>query len=256
MSVARFPRTLKVLELNNCHSNGSSVRRQHFFHRINDLLVDLVSLSLINCSWFDPHDLIVFSKLPNLKKLRLRGCASMKECVPYASMAARFGFHKLKFLDLSLTPVSDSDVGCFNFTRTLKELYLECPVHLRNQRRNSSLPQPPEVRSNEPNAEIERLQQQDPLEIPLEPDDEDEANLPAPIIPIEEMPDPPNLATIQNNYPPPFNVNPNLNHAVMRHNIRYDVRNENVNGRNVFHFVLPSANRSGNPDHGPRDVGK
>lgn len=41
-------------------------------------------------------------------------------------MAARFGFKKLEYLDLRFTPITDSDVQCFNMVLTLKELLLEC----------------------------------------------------------------------------------------------------------------------------------
>lgn len=93
----------------------------------------LQELSLERCTWFETHDLIMFSKLPNLKKLNLRGCVSLKECVPYGSIATRFGFRKLESLDIRDTPISDSDIQCFNITTTLRELLMECPVDLRNQ---------------------------------------------------------------------------------------------------------------------------
>lgn len=34
-------------------------------------------------------------------------------------------------MDIRDTPVSDSDIQCFNITTTLRELYIECPQHLR-----------------------------------------------------------------------------------------------------------------------------
>lgn len=48
------------------------------------------------CNWFETHDLVLFSKIPNLKKLSLRGCENLKDCVPYGSIAGRFGFKKLE----------------------------------------------------------------------------------------------------------------------------------------------------------------
>lgn len=93
----------------------------------------LQELSLERCTWFETHDLIMFSKLPHLKKLNLRGCVSLKECVPYGSIATRFGFRKLESLDIRDTPISDSDIQCFNITTTLRELLMECPIDLRNQ---------------------------------------------------------------------------------------------------------------------------
>lgn len=104
-----------------------------FFNRIDIHMKHLQELSLERCTWFETHDLIMFSKLPNLKKLNLRGCMSLKECVPYGSIATRFGFRKLESLDIRDTPISDSDIQCFNITTTLRELLMECPVDLRNQ---------------------------------------------------------------------------------------------------------------------------
>jgi hypothetical protein len=73
-----------------------------------------------------------FSKIINLKKLSLKGCTSLKDCVPYGSIATRFGFKKLEILDIRDTPVSDSDIQSFNMTKTLKELLMECPTGYRD----------------------------------------------------------------------------------------------------------------------------
>uniref|UniRef100_A0A182SJT2 Uncharacterized protein n=1 Tax=Anopheles maculatus TaxID=74869 RepID=A0A182SJT2_9DIPT len=97
-------------------------------------LVRLEELTIEYCAWFDTHDFMVLSKLPNLRYLSLKGCANIKDSVPYASLATRFGFKKLEVLDLRDTPISDSDVSCFNIVHSLKELRLECPEHLRTER--------------------------------------------------------------------------------------------------------------------------
>lgn len=131
-SITEFPNTIKKLVFCACEVNFASPARA-FFNRIDIHMKDLQELSLEQCTWFETHDLIMFSKLPNLKKLNLRGCASLKECVPYGSIATRFGFRKLESLDIRDTPISDSDIQCFNITTTLRELLMECPVELRNQ---------------------------------------------------------------------------------------------------------------------------
>ncbi|KAL9704721.1 hypothetical protein quinque_008239 [Culex quinquefasciatus] len=43
-------------------------------------------------------------------------------------------FDPLQTLDLRDTPISDSDVSCFNIVQSLKELLLECPEYLRTER--------------------------------------------------------------------------------------------------------------------------
>lgn len=39
---------------------------------------------------------MALSKVPHLRYLSLKGCANMKDSVPYASIATRFGFKKLE----------------------------------------------------------------------------------------------------------------------------------------------------------------
>ncbi|XP_076241529.1 uncharacterized protein LOC143183719 isoform X2 [Calliopsis andreniformis] len=88
-------------------------------------------LILSNCQWLTPHSLLGISKMPNLKELRLNSCHSLGECVAYAGLATRFGFKKLEILDLRDTALSDSEVGFFNYTKTLTHLYLEYPSSLQ-----------------------------------------------------------------------------------------------------------------------------
>lgn len=109
---------------------------QMFFHRIDTHMARLEELCLEESYWFETHDLVLFSKMPELRVLNLNGSNSMTHCVPYASIASRYGFKKLEVLDLRNTPVSDSDIQCFNITSTLKELLLECPRNLRDDGRS------------------------------------------------------------------------------------------------------------------------
>lgn len=87
----------------------------------------LEELRLEYCNFFESNDIMPFSKLQNLKTLSLRGCGKMQNCVPYLSLACRFGFPALKVFDLRETKVSDGELQCLNAIKTLKELYLEHP---------------------------------------------------------------------------------------------------------------------------------
>lgn len=113
---------------------------QMFFHRIDTHMARLEELCLEDSYWFETHDLVLFSKMPELRVLNLNGSSSMTHCVPYASIASRYGFKRLEVLDLRNTPVSDSDIQCFNITSTLKELLLECPRNLRDDVRIPNQP--------------------------------------------------------------------------------------------------------------------
>lgn len=106
-------------------------RSPRLFQRIDEHLQLLEEISLEKCPWFETHDLVVFSKLPHLKRLILRGCTSLKGCVPYGSIATRFGFKCLQYLDVRDTPITDSDIQCFNVTSTLREILMDCPDSLR-----------------------------------------------------------------------------------------------------------------------------
>lgn len=127
IGIANFPPKLKSLTLNNCYLSANHNPRSSFFSKINFHFKNLEELAVEHCNWFDTHDLIAFSKIPNLKYLSLRGCSSFKDCVPYGSIATRFGFQSLEVLDVRETPVTDSDIQCFNMTKSLKELRLQCP---------------------------------------------------------------------------------------------------------------------------------
>uniref|UniRef100_A0A182N8D4 F-box domain-containing protein n=1 Tax=Anopheles dirus TaxID=7168 RepID=A0A182N8D4_9DIPT len=142
IGINMFPHTLRALTLKKCALSVYNIHTplmlqphtRSILSNIYKHLVRLEELTIEYCAWFDTHDLLVLSKLPNLRYLSLKGCVNIKDSVPYASLATRFGFKKLEVLDLRDTPISDSDISCFNTVQSLKELRLECPEHLRTER--------------------------------------------------------------------------------------------------------------------------
>lgn len=94
IQLTHFPSTLRRLNLIECCTIAP--RSTRLFTHIDEAMPLLEELSLEKCSWFETHDLVVFSKLPQLKRLILRGCMSLRSCVPYGSIACRFGFPKLE----------------------------------------------------------------------------------------------------------------------------------------------------------------
>lgn len=53
-------------------------------------------LDLSGCQWFHAHSFLALSKSKTLKELHLKGCLGIEDCVPYASLAATFGFPSLE----------------------------------------------------------------------------------------------------------------------------------------------------------------
>lgn len=94
IQISQFPEMLKRLVFNGCLIKQP--RSPRLFNKIDQHLHFLEELSLEKCDWFETHDLVVLSKLMHLKRLNLRGCPSLKEFVPYGSIAARFGFKNLE----------------------------------------------------------------------------------------------------------------------------------------------------------------
>ncbi|XP_014093042.3 uncharacterized protein [Bactrocera oleae] len=136
--IVHFPKTLKRLVFKDCNI-CKPPEEQTVFSGIHTHLVNLEELGIEFCSWFEPYYIMMISKIPSLRWLSLKGCPRLGDFIPYGSMAARFGFKKLEYLDLRFTPITDSDVQCFNMVLTLKELLLECPLNMRANDTKTSL---------------------------------------------------------------------------------------------------------------------
>ncbi|XP_016918450.1 uncharacterized protein LOC108001770 isoform X1 [Apis cerana] len=141
IQITDFPSTIEKLSLEGCKMGYLRSNKSYFF-KMNFHMPNLTCLILSNCQWFTPHSLLVISKMPKLKELRLNSCHRLGECVAYTSLATRFGFKTLEILDLRDTALGDSEVGCFSCTKTLTHLYLECPSSLRNAELPDSEPRP------------------------------------------------------------------------------------------------------------------
>ncbi|XP_055906653.1 uncharacterized protein LOC129941911 [Eupeodes corollae] len=132
IQIQDFPKDLRRLVFRDVYvrwpDNAPTV-----FQKLDKSLLWLEELRVESCTWFHPYDIMLFSKCPSLKFLSLRGCQNLSDFVPYGSMASRFGFKKLEHLDVRDTPITDSDLQCFNAVLTLKELLLQCPVRLRKK---------------------------------------------------------------------------------------------------------------------------
>ena len=69
-------------------------------YSLNDgFIYQLIDVSY--CQWFDPWFLVPLAKCRNLKVLLMVGCRNMKDIIPYASIAATYGYRKLEVRLLS-----------------------------------------------------------------------------------------------------------------------------------------------------------
>lgn len=276
VTILNFPIQLRHFSVNRCEIICSEKRQNRrdvsFFSGINSHLKDLTRLYVENCNWFDTHDLIAFSKLPTLKELSLCGCNSFKECVPYGSIATRFGFRTLEVLDVRNTPVTDSDIQCFNMTKSLKELRLQCPEPKVNETTTTGASGEGSTTSGASSS-------------PLRISEESAAPIPppqpvAPAHPIERQvinvhlrrldrgaarPNEPGVdpaPPVGNNHIPEI-VREDADGAVIQagnNNVRINIRNQNVQGRNVIHIAIRNSHNCGrnqdnnNPEAGPNNA--
>ncbi|XP_012219174.1 uncharacterized protein [Linepithema humile] len=148
IQITDFPCTIEKLSLKGCKMDYLQSNKSYFF-KMDLHMPNLTCLILTKCNWFTPHSLLVISKIPKLKELRLNSCHRLGECVAYASLATRFGFKTLEILDLRDTSLGDSEVGCFSSTKTLTHLYLECPT-LGHEDRESEIVQQRQQRQRQP----------------------------------------------------------------------------------------------------------
>ncbi|XP_073974912.1 uncharacterized protein isoform X2 [Rhodnius prolixus] len=117
-----FPSSVEHLGIRNCIMINLPQERSYFL-KLNKTLPKLKVLDLTGNEWFPTHSLLALSKSSSLEELILTGC-NVTDALPYASLAANFGFCSLKALDLRNTNVSDIEVTCFNRMSTLRHLYL------------------------------------------------------------------------------------------------------------------------------------
>lgn len=113
LKIQHFPPSLRCLIFNACEVSN---RPPRLFYKIDQHFNYLEELSLENCRWFETHDFVSFSKLPHLKRLNLRGCVKLKRCVPYASIATRFGFKSLEVISEVLFYIQWKNINPFHLS--------------------------------------------------------------------------------------------------------------------------------------------
>lgn len=125
-SLSHFPPGLKKLSLKGTRCFNLPLNTS-FLGKIQDKLPALEYLDISECEWFEPASLMSLSKLPALEVLYMKECKRLTECVAYASLATRYGFQKLKVLDVRGSMVADSEVSAFGWLPVLEELYVSPP---------------------------------------------------------------------------------------------------------------------------------
>lgn len=82
--------------------------------------------------------------------------------------------HKFQTLDVRQTPITDSDLQCFNLVYSLRELYLECPTNSRHASNNHTENVSIDTDSSSPKTEPSELTSEEDLD--SEDDDGEEDN--------------------------------------------------------------------------------
>ncbi|KAK0180625.1 hypothetical protein PV327_002988 [Microctonus hyperodae] len=124
IKITFFPATLEKLSLKGTQVYHL-IKNKSYFFEMDRRMPNLTTLIVSDCQWLTGHSLLVISKMPKLKELRLDSCKNLGDCVAYASLATRFGFKTLEILDLRRTGFGDSEIRAFSSTKTLTHLYLE-----------------------------------------------------------------------------------------------------------------------------------
>ncbi|CAG7826544.1 unnamed protein product [Allacma fusca] len=122
-NLSSLPPSLRVLHLSG--TIISNVTEQSgYFKNISEALPNLEDFDLTDCTWVPSHSLLGISKLPALKRLSLRGCREIGNCLAYSSLAFRFGFPSLKVLDVTNTQFGTGEFHSISLLKNLEELYV------------------------------------------------------------------------------------------------------------------------------------
>ncbi|KAJ8706649.1 hypothetical protein PYW07_012727 [Mythimna separata] len=99
-NLRHFPNKLKKLSLRGCRVYNLPLNTS-YLGKVQERLPELQYLDVSECDWFEPASLMPLSKLAGLTELYMRDCKRLTECVAYASLATRYGFRQLRYLDVS-----------------------------------------------------------------------------------------------------------------------------------------------------------
>ncbi|KAM3955057.1 uncharacterized protein ACR2FA_011068 [Aphomia sociella] len=123
LTLNHFPTALKRLSLRGTKCFNQRVDRTFLF-RVSDYLPELEYLDVSECQWMEPVSLMTLSKMSHLESLLMCDCHRLSEFVAYASLSTRYGFRKLKLLDLRGSPVGNSEVTALGWLPALQSLRL------------------------------------------------------------------------------------------------------------------------------------
>ncbi|XP_052748341.1 ras guanine nucleotide exchange factor P isoform X2 [Galleria mellonella] len=142
LGLSHFPSTLKKLSLRGTKCFNQRVDKTFLF-RISDFLPHLEHLDVSECQWMEPVSLMTLSKMARLESLHMRDCRRLSEFVAYASLSMRYGFRKLKSLDVRGSPLGNSEVTALGWLPALQQLRLAAPAAAAASPPATSSPAPP-----------------------------------------------------------------------------------------------------------------
>lgn len=107
-----LPRGLERLALRDSEFVNTPTQ-ESYFRNLELTLPRLRVLDLAGCGWVSNHSLMAICKCEQLEELNLRGCFRIGVCFVYTALACRFGFKRLRKLDLRDTSIGNSEVPAF-----------------------------------------------------------------------------------------------------------------------------------------------
>ena len=87
--------------------------KDSWFGSIHVRLSHLKTLDLSGCQWMSNHCLMALCKIEQLESLSLQGCFRIGEAFAYTALSCRFGFRKLKHVDLRDTNSGQNELNSF-----------------------------------------------------------------------------------------------------------------------------------------------
>ena len=121
--IESLPSTLTNLSIVHCNITNLNPKVSPL-SQIDAKVPFLKRLDLsFNPTWLTNHSIQSACKLENLEEVSYRGCKRIGEGFAYTALATRFGFRKVKKIDLRDTSAGNAEVSCFSSLPSVTHLF-------------------------------------------------------------------------------------------------------------------------------------